>query len=157
MKPFVFSLEKMHTYKEQMLTKEKNALAQLNKKKLDIENSVVNLGQYRASQKQQLQKQQQVGMTAKEMSSFTFMLNNTKYQLDDCAKQIQFMDEKIAIQLKKVIAISQEISGLEKLEEKQREEYNKLANKEEQTQILEHVITSMTKKKKEQNEENGED
>ena len=51
------------------------------------------------------------------------------------------MEKQIAKQLAVVIERTQEVSGLEKLRDKQREEYNQTVMKEEQENIMEMVTS----------------
>ena len=123
-------------------------LAHLNKTKADIETHIVEIEQYRLNQQLEMQERQARGVNAKELVSFNFMLGNTKHQIDGLRLELIKAEEKIIAQREIVIAASQEISGLEKLEEKQHEEYNKQVAKEEELQMLEYVITSLVRKKK---------
>ena len=136
----------MFRYKEQMLDKEKNILAELNGKKAEIENNILDIEEYRSVQRNELQKRQKIGINVKELYSSNFMLENTKLQVDGLKIQLIQADREIEDQIKVVLEISKEISGLEKLETKQREEHNKQVIKDNETQILEHIMSKMKQK-----------
>ena len=145
MKVFEFSLERMYHYKEQVLNKEKNLLAQLRKRKDGIEAEIVEREQYSTQKKVELQARQLEGTTAMELSSDLFMIENTKLQIAGLHRVLRKAEEEVAYQLTVVIAASREIAGLEKLEEKQREEYNKQVLKDDELQVLEHITSALVR------------
>ena len=59
--------------------------------------------------------------------------------------QMNVMESSIEKQRKVVVQMSQEVSGLDKLEEKQRAEYNYLVNKESEQSIEEFLSFKMSK------------
>lgn len=146
MRAFEFSLSKMYRYKDQILNKEKQLLGELQQQKATLEQKQQDLECYRLLKSRELQAEQKIGMNSRELSSFRYMLETTKYQIDDVVKQCIKLDEAIARQLKIVIAASQEVSALEKLEEKQRCEYQKEQVRAESLLMLEHITTAMTRK-----------
>lgn len=146
MKSFVFSLARMRNYKEQLLDKEKITLRALQKKKNDIEEQIHQVQLYRDLKKAELQRRQVAGMDAFGLSEYSFFLENTRLQLEDLHKQLIAAEREVEIQLQIVIQASREVAGLDKLEEKQLEEYRQLEAKDNELQIQEHVITALVRK-----------
>jgi flagellar FliJ protein len=60
-------------------------------------------------------------------------------QLNNLYEELQRAEARVDAQIKVVVSASQEVSGLDKLEEKQLEEYRYLEAKEMQEEILEMV------------------
>lgn len=147
MKPFAFSLARMRHYKEQVLNKEKNELAKLNKHREEIKQNIRKIENYRIDKSNEINLKSILGVSPFEMSSYKFFMENTKHQLEGLAKDLIKADEDVAKQLKVVIEASKDLNGLDKLEEKQLEEYRVLAAKEEENTIAEHVTVSMVRKK----------
>ena len=56
MKPFVFTMERMRDYKEQLLDDEKGSLRQLRRHKDEIEQKIVELKEYRRATEDEFQK-----------------------------------------------------------------------------------------------------
>lgn len=139
MKAFVFSLERMRQYKDQLLNREKDLLARLQQEKKSIEVKIEQLEQYRLLKQKELQQKQQDGMDSKEMGAYQFYMDNTAHLLEQYHKDLAKAGEKVERQLQVVITYSQEINGLDKLEEKQREEYRYKEAKENELQISELV------------------
>ena len=153
MKAFEFSLSKIYRYKDQVLNTEKQSLSQLQQQVRQIEQQLSDLEIYRMNINAEMQAKQKTGTSGIELNSFKYMLENTKYQIDDLNLQKIKLAELIELQMQVVIQASQEVSGLEKLEEKQREQYEKEQLKAEELQMLEHITTAITKKAKESDDE----
>lgn len=147
MKPFAFTLERMRRYKTQLLDKEKSTLAGLRKIRDDIEARIASIEAYRRQESEAFAEKQLHGATAGDLSAHRFMMDNTRHQLDDLAKQLIKAEEEVSRQLHVVIALSQELSGLDKLEEKQREEYRLEEARENELQIAEHLNITMSQKR----------
>lgn len=143
MKSFEFSLERMRNYKDQVLEKEKTSLRQLQTKKNKIETDIEDLENYRKVKESEFRKEQEIGVTPDRFLSFKFYMENTRHQLDSLYEELVVTEAKVEEQIKVVVKASQEVSGLDKLEEKQLEEYRYLETKENEVQILELVSTKM--------------
>ncbi len=148
MKDFEFSLDKLYNYKEQILTEEKNKLLLLNGRRDDMRNEMNKLEAYRFNMKAELKKKQLTGINVRETSSYTFLIDNAKHQIHGLQVDIYNIEKDIAAQTKIVVGISQEVSGLEKLESKQREVYNKEVAKETENSISDY-LSSVTVTKQE--------
>ena len=138
MKSFQFSLAKMRSYKEQVLEKEKTTLRQLQAEKAKVETDIENLENHRKAREQEF-KESKNGLMASDLMLYKFYSENTRLQLNNLYEELKRAEARIEAQIKVVVAASQEVSGLDKLEEKQLEEYKYLEAKELQEEILEMV------------------
>ena len=143
MKSFQFSLAKMRSYKEQVLEKEKTTLRQLQAEKTKIEVDIENLENHRKAREQEF-KESKNGLMASDLMLYKFHSENTRLQLNNLYEELRRAEARIDAQIKVVVAASQEVSGLDKLEEKQLEEYRYLEAKELQEEILEMVAKKST-------------
>lgn len=143
MKKFDFTLEKMLNFKEQVLDKEKGTLGQLQLSKNALESKIESHQADLASQEQALMQIVTRGATIGEISLYRYQISNLKQQVADLYKQLEELIPLIEEQRRLVIAASQEVSSLEKLKEKQREEYTKQRQKAEDGLIAEFVTMSV--------------
>lgn len=147
MKNFVFSLERMRSYKEQVLDREKNNLARLRQHRDSIERQITDLHSYREQKNNELHERQRKGMNALELNEFKFYLDNTRNQLKGLSKELSVAEREVERQLQIVINASREVAGLDKLEEKQLEEYRVLETQDNNLQIQEYVISNIVRKR----------
>jgi flagellar FliJ protein len=101
---------------------------------MDIEN----LENHRKSREEEF-KQSKNGLMANELMLYKFHSENTRLQLNNLYEELKRAEARVDAQIKVVVSASQEVSGLDKLEEKQLEEYKYLEAKEMQEEILERV------------------
>ncbi len=146
MKPFTFSLEKMSNYKEQILNKEKNTLAQMRAVRDAIIENIENLEQSKREKKEQLQQKTSEGMTVFELRSYEFMIENMRKQIKVLNLERIKQEELIAKQVEVVKKANMDMASLDKLETKQRESHNKEMAKKSQEEILEIVNLGLHKK-----------
>lgn len=141
MKKFEFTLQKMLSYKEQLLEKEKNALMQLRSEKNQITEHIALLeAQFDQINKELLEKTRE-SVDAEKIKGHRFQLDNTRHQLRQLRIELQQIEAAIERQLRVVISITQEVEGMEKLREKQQEEYNYNLAKSEELMVAELVNT----------------
>lgn len=145
-KSFVFSLDRMRDYKIQILNTEKNLLGTLIHKRDVISDKILELQAFR----QQLYAQS-LEMQTKTASMSELQWN--QYCMENAAKQlkslnIELINANAAVnqQREVVIKASQEVSGLDKLEEKQLEEYRLEVNRENATEINEQITGKLARK-----------
>ncbi len=139
MKKFSFSLDKLHHYKEQVLDSEKNELLMMIRTKDNLVEEITRLEHFRVDKKRELSEKQRVGINVSDTMSYTFMIDNAKHQLNDmyqelAKKEIEINKQKIVVTNK-----STEVKALDKLEDKQKSEYNKEVIKEMDNDISEFV------------------
>ncbi len=149
MGPFIFTLARMRGYKQQILDKEKNTLRRLQKRKEEIRLEIEMLQEHIRRKTNELREKQRVGMHSSELSTYKFYIENAKLQIEENKKLLIKAELEVEHQLQVVVTASQEVSALDKLEEKQLEEYRLLENKENELKILEYVTTSIVKSGKE--------
>lgn len=142
MKRFSFSLQKLLDYKEQMLETERIVLADMHAilAGLTAEREKM-LGQ-REERRQLLQQLSAEGISAMEMETHKNYLTALDFTIQQKERQIALQRQAIARQMEKLREAKQEVSTIEKLKERKREEYDHLAQKEEERLIEEFVIAS---------------
>ena len=139
MKKFAFSLQKMYDYKKQILESEKNQLMSLRREKISMENRIDELSQLMDDIRLRSQEEVMKGTTASKLMFYSMQMDGIKREQTQITYQIGLMDMKIEKQRRKVVAVSQDVSGLEKLRDEQRAEYNHLAVKENENTIEEFL------------------
>ena len=133
----------MRSYKEQVLEKEKTTLRHLQAEKTRIEMEIENLESHRKNREEEF-KNSKNGLMASDLMLYKFHSENTRLQLNNLYEELKRAEQRIDAQIKVVVGASQEVSGLDKLEEKQLEEYRYLEAKEMQEEILEMVAKKST-------------
>ena len=142
MKRFEFSLNKLKGYKEQVLDREKNDLAHLRRQQQQYIDEKTALEQKLRSSNREFLEKSAAGMTVLQVTTFKGYHQSLSAQIRELEASIEKMEEKVQRQLSVVIEATKEVSSLEKLEDKQLEEYNfKFAKAEEQF-IAEYVTNS---------------
>lgn len=145
MKRFEFSLNKLKGYKEQVLEVEKNSLAQLRSRQQQMMDQQNELRETLRKSNEEFCEKSGQGMTVLQITMFKGYHQSLSQQIKELEKSIEQMEVKVQKQLNVVVAATQEVSSLEKLEEKQLEEYKFMAAKEEERFISEYVMNSAYK------------
>ena len=139
MKKFIFSLEKVLDFKQQTLDIKKNEIAVFQMKLHEIEMEIEDLNDRFSVSNAKMVKEMQQGITQNDISIYKMYFDtlNQKTQklLDDKIKLLEIIAQK-KIEL---IQINSEISGLEKLKDKQLAEYLKIKQKSDELAIDEFV------------------
>lgn len=145
MKRFEFSLNKLKGYKQQVLDREKNDLAHLRRQQMQyIEEKNALEEKLRRSNDEFCEKSAQ-GMTIMQVTTFKGYHHSLSRQIKELELSIEKMEVKVQKQLSVVIEATKEVSSLEKLEDKQLEEYNFKVAKAEEQFIAEYVTNSTYK------------
>lgn len=144
MKKFQFSLEKMLDFKNQVLDREKIVLGQLKRRQAELEGSIKRLNDKEMQLSQDLQDEQKHGTTVLTILNYSSQIENIRRQVKELTKELADVRYQAECQTKVVVSASQEVSSLDKLQEKQMDEYKLEEKKENQEMILEYVITQMT-------------
>lgn len=150
MKKFQFTLDRMLGYKNQLLDKEKNVLGQIKKKQAEIDQKIHQLSIKRDDLSAELVREQEKGTTVAKILGYSLQIENIRYQLEALSKEKAAMEQEAERQTKVVIAASQEVSSLEKLQEKQLEQYHYEAAQAERENVLEYVTTQLVRNRKEE-------
>ncbi|HHU05416.1 MAG TPA: hypothetical protein GXZ65_02900 [Clostridiales bacterium] len=143
MKPFVFSLERVRDYKEQLLDREKIRLAALRRRREEILKRLTELNTYIEEKNQELQRLQDEGAYVSEINSLCFIIENAKEQREAALAALNKATEAVEMQRQKVIGQSQELNGFDRLKEKKLEEHKYLEMQESREIILEHLTTQI--------------
>lgn len=141
MKKFHFTLQKLKDYQEQELDREKNALSLLQADLRRIEEAREVLVLKVAEQSEQLDRVYKLGSTASEIAMRKRYIVTLQQEIHLKEQQAIQKQAEIEEQLSVVVEATKEVKKLEKLEEKQLEEYNLAAGKENERFIEEFVGT----------------
>ena len=139
MKKFKFSLDKLKSFKEQIKKREENTLASLRAEQLDKLHEKEELLRELDRRNAEFIRKSEIGMTAMEMVTekgfISYILDSIKAK----DKEISVLSAKINKQLMVVTEASREVQTLEKLEEKQFDEYKFKERKADEAFIDEYV------------------
>lgn len=143
MKQFRFTLQKLKDFREQELDRQKNALAMLQMDLKRIEEAREVLIDKVTEQSEQLERVCRLGSTANDIAMrkrYIVTLQQEIHLKEALAAQKRAEIEK---QLSVVVEATKDVRTLEKLEEKQLEEYNAAAGKENE-QFIEEFVSGQT-------------
>lgn len=143
MKKFQFTLEKLLDYKDQVLEKEKNDLAYLHAEKNSALEHKEELEQYMKEAQDDFNFRAQKGISPMEMFMFKEYHNTLRLSIEDTTREIEKLEASIEKQTGVVTEASKDVKSLEKLEEKQLEEYNHAAAKENE-QFIDEFVSGQT-------------
>ena len=81
-----------------------------------------------------------------ELVSLNFLIDNTRKQIQVLQIELYKAEEIVEAQRKVVLSIYQEKTGMDKLEEKQTEEYRLLEAKAFESEIMQAITNTMMRK-----------
>lgn len=139
MKKFEFSLEKVFRFRSQQLDIEMNTLALMRYELLELENRLAHLRGELERKHQDYQVRSQQGMRVADIQEYQYYKDTLEEQIKAVMAERETLIERIEKQLQVVLEFKKEVSGLEKLKEKQWEEYQEAERKAETEFILELV------------------
>ena len=142
MKRFSFTLDKLYDYKDQVLSKEKNDLAELRSSRAKIFSEKEELEDRLRISGEEFAKKAAVGMSITEITMFKDFHKSLEERIREKEDEISDMENKITRQLGVVVEASKDVNSLERLRDKQYEEYKFRAAKAEERFIEEFVINS---------------
>ena len=148
MKRFQFTLDKLYDYKDQVLSKEKNDLAGLRSDRARMFSEKEELEDRLRCSGEEFARKAAIGMTITEMTMFKDFHKSLEEQIREKDEEISEKEGQIARQLNVVIEASKDVNSLERLREKQLEEYNFRAAKAEE-QFIEEFVTNSAFRAKE--------
>jgi len=152
---FKFSLNRVRNYKSQVLDKEKKVLGTLQRKRDEILEKVETLEKYRDDKIAELSFKQQKGATMSELLSFNYLIENARLQIQAALLELYKAEEEVEAQRQVVITVYQEKTGMDKLEEKQVEEYRLLEAKSAENEIMQVISNRMADKSRNSNSISG--
>ena len=139
MKKFQFTLQKLMDFREQELDRQKNTLSALRGELVKIEEATAELRRKVFSESQELERICAEGAQAYEISMRKRYIVTLQQEIHQ--KEAQAVQKRVEIeaQLGVVVEATKDVKTLEKLEEKQLEEYKALETKENEQFIEEFV------------------
>jgi len=145
-KKFQFSLSHMREYKSRILDEEQGTLLRLKDEQTQIEQAIEKLQTEFQNISAQMQVAQIKGTTVMELQGFSMQLDTIRLQLKELQAALLKAVQKVEKQTKVVIAANQEVSKLDKLQDKQYEAYRHKEEKAEELRIEEIVVQGVLRK-----------
>lgn len=139
MKKFIFSLEKVLNVKQQMLEVKKGEIAQVNTKIKEIENEEERLKLEFHDYDTKMRLELERGTSPQNVMTYKVYFNSLIKKEKELAKEKEVQKEILKQKREELILLNSEILGIEKLEEKQRAEYEKEARKTQERNIEEYI------------------
>ncbi len=139
MKKFQFTLQKLMDFREQELDRQKNTLSALRGELVKIEDATAELRRKVFSESQELERICAEGAQAYEISMRKRYIVTLQQEIHQKEAQAIQKKAEIEAQLGVVVEATKDVKTLEKLEEKQLEEYKALETKENEQFIEEFV------------------
>jgi flagellar FliJ protein len=139
MKKFEFSLSKLQNYKEQILESEKNSLGILRKelRELNLElDELIKLIDFKSNELEHIMIR---SVAPADFAARKRFITFKQQEVHALRRAIAAKEEEIERQLEVVIESTKEVNTLDKLEERQLEEYNYAKSKEDELFIEEFV------------------
>lgn len=146
MKPFTFSLSRIRDYKTQIRDAEQSTLTCLRRERDEIMRRLSNTKDYIETQRRRQMRLQEQGVAMVELQMIAFLIETARRQIPELEQAVLKAQKAFQAQTDVVISVNREISGYDKLEEKQFAEYQYLSAKEVQDQILEQVSLKLHNK-----------
>lgn len=141
MKKFRFSLEKLKDFREQELDRQKNTLAALQAELRGVLDEIEELKKHLVVQDAELTKVSASGASAYDIALRKRYIVTIQADIHLKEQQAARKQNDINRQLDIVVEATKDVRTMEKLEEKQLEEYKFLENKENEQFIEEFVST----------------
>ncbi len=145
MKKFEFSLRHMRDYRERLLDEEKGTLQRRKAERDQIENDIARLEGDFAALSRKMQEKAEKGTTVIELRKLSAQMDNVRLQIQDLEKALVKAEQRVDKQMDVVVEANKEVTKLDKLEEKQREEYRHQVSKAEEDRIDEFVSQNLTR------------
>ncbi len=143
MKKFQFSLQKLMDFREQELDRQKNSLSMLQADLRHIQEARELLLDKVDEQSEQLERVCRLGSSASDIAMRKRYIVTLQQEIHLKEKQALLKQQEIEKQLGVVVEATKDVKTLEKLEEKQLEEYNHQAGKENE-QFIEEFVSGQT-------------
>ena len=145
MKKFEFSLRHMRDYRDRLLDEEKGTLQRRKAERDQIENDIARLEGDFAALSRKMQEKAEKGTTVIELRKLSAQMDNVRLQIQDLEKALVKAEQRVEKQMDVVVEANKEVTKLDKLEEKQREEYRHQVSKAEEDRIDEFVSQNLTR------------
>lgn len=145
MKKFEFTLGRILDYRQSLLEREKNTLMQLVSAQMKLEDRRdAAISSYRSCARE-LQETAEKGTTVIQLQQIDLRLQAGARKVESLEQELTQLLESIERQRETVKEASQQVTVLEKLRDKQREDYNYAERKEENERISEIISTGIVR------------
>jgi flagellar export protein FliJ len=139
MKKFIFSLEKVLDFKQQTLDIKKNEIAVFQMKLHEMEKEIEGLNEKFTSSNRKMVEEMKLGISQNDISIYKMYFSTLNQKIQKLIEDKRQLLEIITQKKNEMVQINSEISGLEKLREKQLAEYLKNKQKSDELEIDEFV------------------
>ena len=143
MKKFQFSLGRMRDYRERLLEEEKGTLQRYKAERNQIEDKIARLEGEFGELSRRMQEKAEKGTTVIELRKLSAQMDNVRMQIRELEKALTKAEQRVEKQMQVVVEANKEVTKLDKLEEKQLEEYRRQVNKAEEDRIDEFVSQAL--------------
>ncbi|HHV31923.1 MAG: flagellar export protein FliJ [Ruminococcaceae bacterium] len=139
MKKFIFSLEKVLGFKQQTLDVKKNELSAMQSKLHELEQEIDDLNRKFTLYNQQMVEAMKEGLSASDISVYKMYFNVLNKKIKKLIEEKSMVLDLISHKKDEIVQVNSEISGFEKLRDKQFAEYMKQVQKSQELAIEEFV------------------
>lgn len=146
MKKFAFSLERMLNFQSQNLEKEMGILGRMTAERDALEARKRDMAEKAAGIQAEIARREAEGTTIFMLKACYSILESARNQLEELEKERKLLQAGLERQRQVVSEASREVKKLEKLKEKQLEEYHRGEAKEQQETIAEHVAGNFVRR-----------
>lgn len=146
MKKFQFSLDHVRDYRDRLLDEETGKLQRLRAEQTRIEQLIAQLEADFAQVSQAMRDAQAEGITALEQRGFSLQLESIRMQTHELTDLLKGVQDQVEQQTQIVVVASQEVSKLDKLKDRQYEDWQTSVRKAEEERIEELVSQNYIRK-----------
>ena len=146
MKKFAFSLERMLNFQSQNLEKEMGILGRMTAERDALEAQKQDMAEMAAGVQADIARREAEGTTIFMLKACFSILESARNQLEEMEEELRLLQAGLERQRQVVTEASREVKKLEKLKEKQLEEYHRGEAKEQQETIAEHVAGNFVRR-----------
>ena len=146
MKKFQFSLDHVRDYRDRLLDEETGKLQRLRAEQTRIEQLIAQLEVDFAQVSKAMRDAQAEGITALEQRGFSLQLESIRMQTHELTDLLKGVQDQVEQQTQIVVAASQEVSKLDKLKDRQYEDWQTSVRKAEEERIEELVSQNYIRK-----------
>ena len=139
MKKFTFSLEKVLSFKQQILNVKLNELALFQLQLSELEKEIDDLNNKFIDTNRKMVEEMQIGLNSNDISIYKTYFNTLNQKIQKYIEDKRQLLEVIAQKRADIVLANSEISGLEKLRDKQLDEYLKNKQKSDELAMDEYV------------------
>ena len=138
MKKFAFSLERMMNFQSQNLEKEMGILGRMTAERDALEAQKQDMAEKAAGVQADIARREAEGTTIFMLKACFSIRESARNQLEEMEEELRLLQAGLERQRQIVTEASREVKKLEKLKEKQLEEYHRGEAKEQQETLAEH-------------------